>query len=68
METDIEQAQERLLKLKEESDKLVEDAKEVLAKIEELTVSCYSSYRDTTDSFYFLVILKFKWLLHLGTL
>lgn len=41
MEADIEQAQERLLKVKDEKDKLTEEAKNVLQVLEDLSVSTH---------------------------
>lgn len=39
MEADIEEAQERLVKVKDEKDKLTEEAKNVLNVLENLSVS-----------------------------
>lgn len=39
MEADIEQMQDRLIKIKEDKDKITEEAKEVLAALEDLSVS-----------------------------
>lgn len=41
MEADIEQAQERLVKVKDEKDKLTEEAKNVLQVLEDLSVSTH---------------------------
>lgn len=41
MEADIEQAQERLVKVKDEKDKLTEEAKNVLHVLEDLSVSTH---------------------------
>lgn len=43
MEADIEQAQERLIKIKAEKDRITEDAKEILSTLEELTV-CFNLF------------------------
>lgn len=51
MEADIEQAQDRLVKLKDEKDKLTEEAKNVLQILEDLSVSTYFYF----DHFKFII-------------